>query len=104
MREETNLDITIERLILDDVGVSMGVYKRLKTYLCKVVAGDAQPGYEPEIEAANQYAIAEVQWFDLRNPIEWESLVRNDPFTFPLVQRIRAVLGYAAESSTSGGE
>jgi 8-oxo-dGTP diphosphatase len=104
MREETNLDVVVERLLLDDVGVPMGVYKRLKTYLCKVVNGDAQPGYEPEIEAANQYAIAEVRWFDLKNPAELERLARNDPFTFPLVQRIRAILGYAVESSIGGEE
>jgi ADP-ribose pyrophosphatase YjhB (NUDIX family) len=103
MREETQLDVTVERLLLDEVGIPCGVYKRLKTYLCKVVNGDAQPGYEPEVEAAQQYAITEVRWFDLRYPGEWEAHVKSNPFTFPLLQRIRAVLGYSGESAIGDG-
>ena len=97
MLEETSLDIVVERLLLDEPGVPNGVYQRLKTYLCKVVKGEAKPGYEPEVEAAQNYAIVEVRWFDMRDPSSWESKMRDDPFTFPLVQRIRAVLGYAIE-------
>jgi ADP-ribose pyrophosphatase YjhB (NUDIX family) len=97
MREETNLEVAVESLLLDEAGVPEGVYQRLKTYLCKVIQGDAQPGYEPEVEATQQYAISEVRWFDLRNPGEWEE-VKSDPFTFPLVQRIMIHLGYSMES------
>ena len=103
MLEETSLDIVVERLLLDEPGVPNGVYKRFKTYLCKVVKGEPQPGYEPEVEAAQNYAIVEVRWFDLRDPNSWESKMRDDPFTFPTVQRIRAVLGYEIESSDRSG-
>ena len=95
MLEETSLDIVVERLLLDEPGVPNGIYKRLKTYLCKAVKGNAKPGYEPEIEAAQIYAIVEVRWFDLKDPSSWDAKMRDDPFTFPLVQRIRTVLGYA---------
>jgi len=101
MREETQLDVTVERLLLDDVGVPLGVYERLKTYLCTVVDGDPQPGYEPEPEAAQHYAITEVRWFDLRNSNEWDAQVKNDPFTLPLLQRIQTVLGYPVDGSAS---
>ena len=103
MLEETSLDIVVERLLLDEPGVSDGVYKRLKTYLCKVVKGVAKPGYEPEVEAAQNYAIVEVRWFDLRDSSSWEARMRDDPFTFPLVQHIRAALGYKMESSDRSG-
>jgi 8-oxo-dGTP pyrophosphatase MutT (NUDIX family) len=99
MLEETSLDIMVERLLLDEPGALNGVYKRLKTYLCKVVKGEAQPGYEPEVEASQNYAIVEVRWFDLKDPSSWEARMHADPFTFPLVQRIRAALGYELNSS-----
>jgi ADP-ribose pyrophosphatase YjhB (NUDIX family) len=98
VREETHLDVSVECLLLDEAGVPAGVYQRLKTYLCKVLKGEAQPGYEPEVEATQQYAISEVRWFDLTNPSEWEAEVKNDPFTLPLVQRIRILLGYSTEN------
>jgi ADP-ribose pyrophosphatase YjhB (NUDIX family) len=94
MLEETNLQVTVERLLLDETGIPLGAYKRLKTYLCRVAAGDAQPGYEPEVEAARQYSIAEVRWFDLRHPDEWDPQLKVGSFTHSLLQRIRAVLGY----------
>jgi ADP-ribose pyrophosphatase YjhB (NUDIX family) len=100
MLEETQLDVTVERLLLDEEGVPLGNYRCLKTYLCRVVSGEARPGHEPEAEAAQQYAISELRWFDLRDSSGWEAQVIDDPFTLPLVQRIRAVLGYAAHPST----
>jgi ADP-ribose pyrophosphatase YjhB (NUDIX family) len=100
MREETQLDVIVERLLLDEGGIPLGVYERFKTYLCKVVNGDAQPGYEPEVEAAQQYAIAEVRWFDLRDPEEWKAQLNSSPFTLLVLQRIRAVLGYSNAGST----
>jgi ADP-ribose pyrophosphatase YjhB (NUDIX family) len=104
MLEETQLAVRVERLLLDDVGVPLGLYMRLKTYLCKIISGEALPGFEPEKEAAQQYAIAEVQWFDLRNPNEWKAQLESSPFTLPLLQRVRGVLGYSVENSISPGE
>jgi ADP-ribose pyrophosphatase YjhB (NUDIX family) len=95
MVEETNLQVTIERLLLDEAGVPNGVYQRLKTYLCKADTGDASPGYEPEAEAAREYAISETSWFDLRDPAGWDGLVFTDPFTYPLLRKIQAMLGYS---------
>ena len=99
MLEETSLVVGVEKLLLEEAGVPGGVYQRLKTYLCKVVEGEARPGYEPEAEAAEWYAIAEVRWFDLKDPNGWDPLLQEDPFTYPLVQRIREVMGYAREAT-----
>ena len=97
MLEETHLSVKVERLLLDEMADPMGIYKRLKTYLCHAANGVPRPGYEPEVEAAQKYAIADVQWFDLRNPGSWDDELKADKFTFPLLQRIRAVLGYSAK-------
>jgi ADP-ribose pyrophosphatase YjhB (NUDIX family) len=95
LREETHLSVEVERLVLDEPDPSPGAYERKKTFLCRIVAGVPEPGYEPEAEASQTYAIAEVRWFDLRAPDSWDSELKKDPFTFPLLQRLRAVLGYA---------
>jgi ADP-ribose pyrophosphatase YjhB (NUDIX family) len=94
MREETNLDVEVIRLIMDEPELPDGPYRRLMTYLCKPVGGEASPGYEPELEAASEYSISEIKWFDLRNTSEWGQMLINDPFTFPQVERIRDELGY----------
>lgn len=73
-----------------------GVYPRLKTYLCAPLAGEPRPGYEPEIEAAQYYAIVEVAWFDLRDETAWGEKVFTDRFTYPMVKRIQQVLGYTS--------
>lgn len=94
MREETHLNVAVKQLLLDEPGHPDEVYQRLKTYLCIPMAGQAYPGYEPESEAAEQYAITEVGWFDLRDETTWGAKVVTDPFTYPLLQRIQTVLGY----------
>jgi len=94
MVEETHLNVMVKRLLLDEPGHPDEPYPRLKTYLCIPTAGEARPGYEPESEAAEHYAIAEVGWFDLRDETTWDAKVITDPFTYPLLQRIRTVLGY----------
>jgi ADP-ribose pyrophosphatase YjhB (NUDIX family) len=66
MKEETNLSIRVERLLLDEARPPGKVYRRAKTYLCSVVGGEEHPGYEPELEAAQAYAIVEVRYFDYR--------------------------------------
>ena len=99
MLEETQLVVSVERPLLHEECIPLEVYyKRCKTYLCEVVNGNAQPGYDPEAESAQRHAIAEVRWFDLRNSAEFPDCVRDDPLIFPLLQRIRAILGYAKVS------
>ena len=100
MMEETHLNVTVKRLLLDEPGHPDDVYQRLKTYLCIPMAGEAHPGQEPAFEAAEHYAITEVGWFDLRDEATWGEKVVTDPFTYPLLQRVRAALGYSMDQST----
>ena len=104
MREETGLEVRVERLLVDAASVPGGVYTWMKTYLCSVVTGEARPGYEPEEEASSLYAIAEVRWLDLRAPQDWFHLVASDRFTAPLVKRIMAELGYPPPGSSDPPE
>ena len=94
MREETGLEAAVERLLLD-VPDGRGAYQRRRTYLCRVLGGAAAPDYEPELEAAEEYGIVAVHWFDLRDPAGWEPLMVTDAITWPQMSRVLAALGYA---------
>jgi 8-oxo-dGTP pyrophosphatase MutT (NUDIX family) len=94
MKEETNLEVEIVRLILDERQFPGNIYQRAKTYLCQPVGGEAHPGFEPEPEASQWYAIVETGWFDLRNEADWGEKVRRDPITYPLMLKIQSTLGY----------
>ena len=96
MKEETNLVVTIDRLIFDEPAHPDGVYKWTKTYICHSVSGEASPGYEPEPEAAADYSISEVRWFDLRDESDWDDGLFQDPFTYPQLINLRELLGYTS--------
>ena len=94
MREETNLEVQVERLILEEDFIEAdGVTRKIyKTYLCCPLNGNAVPGYEPEPWVSAQYEIAAVGWFDLYDESTWNPLILNDRITAPLLRRIRAKL------------
>ena len=93
MKEETHLDVRVERLVLDEPLDIDGGYKRRKTYLCRPIAGVAKPGHEPEPEAAAEYTIVAVRWLDLRDKSGWDESITEDPFTFPQLQKLSVLLG-----------
>ena len=104
MREETHLEIAVEKLLLDDQPGRDGADWLAKTYLCRIVSGQAQPGYEPETEASEQYGIVAVGWFDLRHPETWDELLRSDRLTFSLMRRIQAAMGHAVAKKNDDNE
>ena len=93
MKEETNLDVQIVTLLMDEPAPLKRRYHSFKTYLCQPMKGNASPGIEPEPEAASEYSIAEVKWFDLQDESGWDAELITDPFTYDDVQRIRKRLG-----------
>jgi DME family drug/metabolite transporter len=97
MKEETNLEVAVHRLLLDECFDSDYGAHHHKTYLCQPLSGQASPGYEPEPEAASQYAIVEVGWFDLRDEAAWGEKVVSDRFTYPLMCKLRGELGFAGQ-------
>jgi 8-oxo-dGTP pyrophosphatase MutT (NUDIX family) len=99
MREETSLDVAVERLLLQTPVLEPGDYKWRHTYQCSVLGGEASPGFEPEREASDVYGITAVAWFDLRDPQSWDPEMAADPITGPEVQAIRAALGYGVDQA-----
>ena len=96
MKEETNLDVKIESLVFDEPAHPDGVYKWRKSFICTPVSGEPSPGYEPEPEAAANYAITAVCWFDLRHESDWGDDLRQDPYTYPQLVKLRETLGYSS--------
>lgn len=96
MKEETSLEVAVERRLFEVATPGGSVYQRHATYLCRVLSGEAAPGCEPEPELINSYGIVAVQWFDLRDPASWDPAVNEQPFTVANLRRVQAALGYAA--------
>ena len=88
------LDVHVKELLLDQPTLPGDLYRRLRTYLCEPAPGEAKPGYEPEPEAASNYSIVEVKWFDLRDEADWDPEVAADRFTYPQLQAVKRKLGY----------
>jgi ADP-ribose pyrophosphatase YjhB (NUDIX family) len=94
MKEETNLEVKVAGLLFEEPGHPEEAYHWPKTYLCKPISGEASPGYEPELEAAENYAITEVGWFDLQDESDWEPELIGEPITYPQLVKARRKLGY----------
>lgn len=93
MREETHLEVAVERLLLEMPAFPEDqTYQRYKTYLCRVVGGEASPGFEPEDELAPLSTMLEIGWFDLGELESWDPLLVSTPYTYPQVLRIREAL------------
>lgn len=95
MKEETGLDVRVERLVIDLDAPLEGIYKRLKSYICTQVGGHLEPGIEPE--AADEGEITPVRWFDLRDISGWSIELCKNPYTYPHLQKVRQVQSYATE-------
>ena len=96
MREETGLDVRIERLLLDVPSEPGGYYERAHTYLCTPTGGHAAPGYEPEEDASAQYGIVGVRWFPLADDSQWGPDVHQDRITSRNLRLLQQALGYTA--------
>ena len=92
VNEETHLTITVERLLLDDPAPPDDVYQRFHTYLCLPSTLTANPGMEPEPEAAALYSISAVAWCPLDDETGWDPEVASDRITAPLLRRILAAM------------
>jgi len=95
--EETHLQVEIDRLVLEepDLPPPEGLYEQVKTYACRIIGGDAQPGLEPEVDTPEKITIKEIGWFDLRDTHGWETITPIGPYAFQKMQRLRKALGYS---------
>ncbi len=88
--EETNLEVRVVRLLLEEVADGRIRRPWMKTYLCEAVRGTPRPGAEPE----GFNSIVGARWFDLRNEAVWGEELVSDVFTYSLLERVRKKLGY----------
>ena len=86
MKEETNLDVKVECLLIDGPSHRHSQYHRFKTYLCTPIGGKTKPD---DIECTD------VRWFDLHDVTEESRKEINSDTTNVMLQRIRKALGYA---------
>lgn len=95
MLEETTLEVRAERKLLDRPPHSSdsGPYKRIATYLCTPIGGEAAPGVEPEM-SDDVWVILAIGWFDLRNEADWSEAILEDAITYDQLIAIRRELGY----------
>ena len=90
-REETRLVVEVERLLLDvPADPPDGTYVRWRTYLCRLVGGEAAPGTEgPGAQ------LVDVMWLPLGDEPHWPAEISSDPFLEPQLRAIRDRLGAA---------
>ena len=89
MWEETHLEVAVERLLLEMPAFPEDqTYRRYKTYLCRVIGGEASPGFEPEDALTPLSTMLEIGWFDLGETESWDQLLLSTPYTYPQVLRI----------------
>lgn len=88
--EETLLCVRAERL-LSDVPAQPpdGTYTRWRTYLCTVVSGEAGPGGGEGSSAT----LTEVTWLPLSEQHRWPDEIRADPFLYPQLIAVYALVG-----------
>ena len=89
VKEETNLDVSVERLLFEKPGTGRHHYRRYATYLCTLLSGSERPGFEDN----GFRSIGEVRWFSLSDESSWVSGLYQD-HVYPLLKSIRTVLGF----------
>lgn len=95
MKEETGLDVRVERLLfIDQPQPGAKLYDHgYKTYLCTPLGGEASPGFEPEPEVQRIYAITQICWVDLYDESSWGEAICTDPITGGMLKKVREALG-----------
>ena len=79
-KEETNLDVKIECLLIDGPSPRHSPYRYFKTYLCVPVGEIAKP---------NNTESFDIKWFELNNKDMCSLEVLNNETTYVMLQRIR---------------
>lgn len=103
VREETGLKVAPQRLLFVTPDIPEGGYEWLHTYLCLVVAGEAQPGIDPDDDHDGLATIRALAWFDLRAPARWDPELAAAKITLPLLHQLRSVLGYTEDERNALG-
>jgi len=82
-KEETNLEVKIERLLIDGPSHRHSPYRYFKTYLCVPVGENARP---------NNTESFDVRWFDLSDHLVCSLEFLNNETTYVMLNRIRLAI------------
>lgn len=89
VREELGVAVDVGAVLYDvPADPPDGTYTRWRTFACRIVHGEpAACGRDGGAE------LTAVRWLRLAHPGEWDAALRDDPFLYPQLERIRAALG-----------
>jgi 8-oxo-dGTP pyrophosphatase MutT (NUDIX family) len=88
VREEAGIEVAVGPLLYDvPADPPDGTYTRWRTYLCRVMDGEAAPG-----GGEGWAELTAVRWLPLAEHQAWEPALCADPFLHPQLLRIRAAL------------
>ena len=87
VKEETNIDVQVERLLFEEPGRRKNGYKLFSTFYCTPIGGIERPGNE----YSTTRSIIDVTWFDLDDEVNWTPGLYED-HVYPLLQTIRTAL------------
>jgi len=90
IKEETNLTVKIECLLIDGPSHRHSPYQQFKTYLCTPIGGISIPDGKESID---------IKWFDLNDETQVSLEVLNNETAYVMIGRIRKALSIVEESS-----
>ena len=96
IREETFLDVTVDRVLLErDAGADDESYRHYRTFLCRPKSGSApRPGARD-----GTAEICGVRWLPLVEEESWGPAIRTDCYLYPQLMEIRSALQQYADGS-----
>ncbi len=83
MKEETNLTVQIECLLIDGPSHRHSPYQRFKTYLCTPTGGSIRADGAESID---------LRWFDINDDSQMNLEVLNNETAYVMLERIRKAL------------
>lgn len=98
VREETGLTVEVDRLLWEEEVPTDAVYRRTKTYLCRVTDGVAAVGSEPEVDGAEHHVIEDIGWFPLERPELWGPEIDHNAITSKFLIRLSRELASTTPS------
>lgn len=88
VRQEAGVEIAVGPVLYEVPAEPFdGTYARWRTYLCHITHGEPAPG-----SGEGWAELTAVRWLPLDEPEHWDLALRVDPFLYPQLLRIAAVL------------
>ncbi len=87
IKEETNLDVKVKKLLFEEKGRPKYDYEIFATYLCEPVSNNVEIG----TEKSDTHSIINLKWFKINDETDWE-IGLYEEHIFPLLKKIREII------------